>query len=122
MRTMLKILVFIGLLGIYFLFAGSPAWHTLFGRKLAVVYGLGAIIALWFGGDPIGTLQPVTLRPIFIAFGSILMLGIFILMLSTRGVTTQLDRAANQWPEVVGETALRFAFGHTLAGTTESNS
>ena len=27
-----------------------------------MIYGLGAIMALWFGGAPIGTLQPVTLR------------------------------------------------------------
>ena len=58
----------------------------------AVIYMFGAVITLWFGGEPIGTLQPVTLRPIFVILGAILMLGMFILMLTTRDFTRQLDR------------------------------
>jgi hypothetical protein len=95
MRTFLKILAFAALMGLYLLFAGRPGWHTLFGRKLAVTYGFGAVIALWFGREPIGTLQPVTLRPIFILAGAMLMLGMFILMLTTRDVAKQLDRGAS---------------------------
>jgi hypothetical protein len=98
MRTLLKILAFAALMSLYLLFAGRSGWHTLFGRKLAVIYGFGAVIALWFGREPIGTLQPVTLRPIFIVFGAILMLGMFILMLTTRDVAKQLDRGANERP------------------------
>jgi hypothetical protein len=98
MRTVLKILAFAALMGLYLFFAGGPVWNTLFGRKLAVIYAFGAVIALWFGRDAIGTLQPVSLRPIFVVLGVILMLGIFILMLTTRDVAKQLDRRANERP------------------------
>jgi len=84
MKMTLKVLVFVALLVVYFAVAGAPSWETLFGRKLSVIYGAGAVIALWVGGQPIGTLQPVSLRPIFIAVGVILMLAVFILMFTTR--------------------------------------
>jgi hypothetical protein len=96
MRTLLKILLFAAFMGVYLFFAGRPGWNTLFGRKLTVIYGFGAVIALWFGREPIGTLHPVALRPIFILCGAMLMLAIFVLMLNTRDVARQLDRGANQ--------------------------
>ena len=86
MKMTLRVLVFVALMAVYLAFAGAPGWQTLLGRKLTVIYGAGAVLALWVGGQPIGTLQPVSLRPIFITVGVILMLGVFILMLSTKDV------------------------------------
>jgi hypothetical protein len=94
MKMMLKILVFVALIAVYFAVAGAPSWQTMFGRKLAVIYGAGAVIALWVGGQPIGTLQPVSLRPIFIAVGVILMLAVFILMFTTRDFARGLQGSA----------------------------
>ena len=87
-------------MALYLFLAGKPGWNTLFGRKLMAIYAFGAVIALWFGREPIGTLQPVTLRPIFIALGVILMLAMFILMLTTRDTAKQLERRANERYEV----------------------
>ena len=101
-KTFLKIIVFVALVSLYVLLAGRPGWHTLFGRKLAGFYVLGALMACWFGGQPIGTLQPVTLRPIFIVLGAILMGGIFVLMLTTRDFTDRLDRGGVEQPATQG--------------------
>jgi len=53
MKTVLKVVVFVALMCVYLLVAGRPGWHTLFGQKLAVIYGFGAVIALWFGVSPL---------------------------------------------------------------------
>src|ERR1041384_1814649 len=84
MKTALKILAFVALMGIYSYFFGAPAWHTNFGIKLSVVYGLGAVMAWWFGGERIGTLDPISLRSMFVVLGVILMLAMFIVMVGTR--------------------------------------
>jgi len=103
MKTTLKILVFVALLVLYLSFAGALGWHTLYGRKLLVIYEFGAVMALWFGGQRIGTLDQISLRPIFITLGVILMLTMFILMVETRDTARQLfeihGRAPNKSPE-----------------------
>ena len=102
MKTTLKVLGFVALLVVYSLFSGATGWDSLFGRKLAVVYGFGAVMALWFGGERIGTLHPVSLRSIFIALGVILMVSAFIIMLTTRDLVSGLQGVApNQGAEVL---------------------
>jgi len=84
MKMTFKIVAFVALLSIYFLVSGATGWHSLYGRKLVVIYGFGAVLALWVGGEPIGMFRPITLRPIFMAVGIIIMLAVFILMYLTR--------------------------------------
>jgi uncharacterized membrane protein YfcA len=91
MKNIFKVLVFIALIGAYFYFAGASGWQTLYGRKLAVIYGFGAVITLWLGGERIGTFDPISLRPIFIVLGLILMVVIFVLMFETRDEARQLQ-------------------------------
>ncbi len=56
-----------------------------------VIYAFGAVLTLWLGDRRIGTLDPVSLRPIFIALGVILMVAVFVLMLATRDTARQLQ-------------------------------
>jgi len=57
-------------------------------RKLhgafAAVYIAGAIVALREGGDPIGEMHPVSLRPAFIILGTLLMIAAFVAMVATQ--------------------------------------
>jgi hypothetical protein len=110
MKNLAKILIFLGLMCIYLLAAGGPGWRTLFGQKLAVFYGLGGVMALWFGGESIGTLEPTTMRPLFISLGVFLMIATFILMLGSRDVMRQLDRGANHPAPGKAEVASRLPF------------
>ena len=71
MKNLAKALIFLDLISIYLLVAGGPGWRTLYGQKLAAIYGFGAAMALWFGGQRIGTLEPTTMRPLFIALGAV---------------------------------------------------
>lgn len=97
LKMAFKVLALVALVAVYFFVAGTPGWETLFGRKLAVVYGAGAVIALWGGGQPTGTLQPVSLRPVFITVGILLMLAVFVVMFTTRDFTRELrGNAPNQ--------------------------
>ena len=91
MKTVLKVLVFAALMGLYFFFAGAPGWETLYGRKLSVIYAFGAVMALWFGEERIGTLDPISLRPVFIILGVVLMVAMFVLMFTTRDTARQLQ-------------------------------
>jgi hypothetical protein len=115
MITALKILTFFALVGFYFLFAGAPALDTLYGRKLAVIYGFGAVMALWFGGEPIGTLDPISLRSIFIALGAILMVMIFILMFETRDTAKQLQEIHGSVPNKSLQATRDDAFSSAIA-------
>jgi hypothetical protein len=119
MKNLAKILIFLGLMCIYLLAAGGPGWRTLFGQKLAVVYGLGGVMALWFGGQSIGTLEPTTMRPLFISLGVLLMIAIFILMLGSRDVMRQLDRGANHPAPGKAEIASRLTFKAHWLGLPE---
>ena len=96
MKNLAKVLILLALMSIFLLVAGGPGWRTLYGQKLAVIYGFGAVMALWFGGQPIGTLEPTTLRSLFVALGAVVMIAMFVLMLGSRDVMRQLDRGANE--------------------------
>jgi len=98
MKNLVKVVAFLALMSIYLVVAGGPGWRTLYGQKLAVIYGFGAVIALWFGGWSIGTLEPTSMRPLFITLGVVVMIVMFILMLGSRDAMKQLDRGANRRP------------------------
>ena len=62
---------------------------------IGAVYIVGAIVALCEGGDPIGDLHPISLRPIFIVLGSLLMIGAFAAIIATKDERQKRDRAPN---------------------------
>src|SRR5260221_9372189 len=67
-----KIVGFVALLGFYFLIAGSDVKRAMVSR-LMVVYITGAWVAFWARGDPIGTFCPITMRPLCILIGVVMM-------------------------------------------------
>ena len=68
-----KIAGFVALLALYFLIAGSDVTLRMVWR-LMLVYVTGASIAFWAGGDPIGTFRPITMRPLCILIGVVMMI------------------------------------------------
>ena len=73
MKTALKLLIFATLMCIYWAFSG---FHISSARSMGclfitmdVVYFVGAIIAVFLGDKSFGTLDPISLRPIFIVWG-----------------------------------------------------
>jgi hypothetical protein len=88
MKTELKLLSFVALLWVWWLFGGfGNSKEGYLGRlhgAMTALYIVGAITALTEGEDPIGDLQPISLRPIFVAFGALLMIAAFVAMISTR--------------------------------------
>jgi len=103
MKFALKILAFVALVGFYYLIGGASTLDTLYGRKLFVIYVFGAVMALWLGAQRIGTLDPISLRPIFMAFGVIMMVVIFILMFETRDTARQLQEIHGSAPNTALE-------------------
>ena len=79
MRNAIKILIFAVLIGSFFLFAG----HVRYGHEFRVVrlaegraigaFIVGAWIAVW-GDKEIGTLDPISLRSLFVILGVLLMI------------------------------------------------
>jgi len=67
-----KIVGFVALLALYFLIAGSDVTRGMVSR-LMLVYVAGASVAFWAGGDPIGTFRPITMRPLCILIGVVMM-------------------------------------------------
>ena len=98
MKTTLKILAFIALLVLYLSVSGAPGWPTLYGRKLFVIYVFGAVLALWIGSQRIGTLDPISLRPIFVALGVFVMAAAFVIMLTTRDTAKSLQEIHGSAP------------------------
>jgi hypothetical protein len=76
-------------------------------------------MALWFGGQSIGTLEPTTMRPLFIALGAVVMIAMFILMLGSRDVMRQLDRGANHPAAGKARIVSQLAIGHRWPGLPE---
>lgn len=67
-----KLIGFIAVLLLYLLITGSDmAQRTVW--RLMLIYILGATIAFWAGNDPIGTLRPIPLRPLYILIGVVMM-------------------------------------------------
>lgn len=50
----------------------------------ALIYVLGAACALWGGGEPVGTLRPISMRPLSIALGSAAMIWAIVMTLLLR--------------------------------------
>jgi hypothetical protein len=69
-----KFALFLGLIGVLWACSGFAPTAERSMQKLhntiEVAYIAGAVIALWFGGEPIGTLQPISLRPIYTSAAS----------------------------------------------------
>jgi hypothetical protein len=78
-----KVLGFAALVLGYAAAAGSDLGAILFAR-VTVTYIFGAVMALWLGGEPIGTLRKITMRPICILFGTLMMIYAFTMMLFLR--------------------------------------
>src|SRR5438046_2051800 len=88
MKGIAKVALFLALIGIFWACSGFvPAAEQSMWKLHSVIevaYIAGAVIALWFGGEPIGTLQPISLRPIYILCGVLLMVAAFCAMLAVR--------------------------------------
>lgn len=67
-----KIVGFVAVIALYFLVAGSDVTRRMVWR-LMLVYVTGASIAFWAGGEPIGTFRPITMRPLCILIGVVMM-------------------------------------------------
>jgi hypothetical protein len=84
----IKVLIFAVLVGVFWGFGGLAIAEDRSMRRfhdtVSLLYLFGAGMALWGGSKPIGTLQPVSLRPIFIACGALLMVLSFAAMLTVR--------------------------------------
>lgn len=86
MKAAAKVIGFLLLLGAFWALGGFNSERSMgiLHNALDIVFIMGAITALWIGGKPIGTLQPVSLRPIFIAVGSLLMIAAFAAAMAMR--------------------------------------
>ena len=71
-KTHYKVVGFIVVMAVFFLVSGSDLNSPLVWR-LMLVYGTGAAIAFWAGRAPVGTFRPITMAPICIALGSLMM-------------------------------------------------
>jgi len=95
-----KFALFLGLIGIFWACSGFMPAAERSMRKLHIMielgYIAGAVVALWFGGEPIGTLQPISLRPIYILCGVILMVAAFCAMLAVRSEKAGRRSSAKQ--------------------------
>lgn len=86
MKTTLKVVTFVALIAVYWAFGGFDRSEERPGRlhsAITAIYIVGAIIALCEGGEPIGNLHPVSLRPVFMVVGALLMLAAFVAMIAT---------------------------------------
>jgi len=94
-----KFALFLALIGIFWACSGFvPAAEQSMWKLHSVIevaYIAGAVIALWFGGEPIGTLQPISLRPIYILCGVVLMVAAFCAMLAVRSEKAVRRSSAN---------------------------
>ena len=53
--------------------------------RLFAMYAFGAVMALYFKGDEIGILQPISTRPVFIIVGVLLMGASLVWTLAIKG-------------------------------------
>jgi len=93
-KTKKKIAGFLALLVLYFVIAGSDVGRRMVWR-LMLVYVTGASVAFWAGSDPIGTFRPITMRPLCIFIGSVMMIYGLSMTLFVKEVIHKNDRAPN---------------------------
>ncbi len=91
-RTRKKLVGFAALIVLYFLVAGSDIELRRI-RKLMLVYVTGACIAFWTEREPIGTFRPISMRPLAILIGSIMMIYALSMMLIIKEALPRRDHA-----------------------------
>ena len=86
---------FVALIAVYFLVAGSDVTDRAV-WKLMLVYILGASIAFWVGGDPIGTFRRISVRPLCILLGAVMMIYGISMTLFVKEAIHKNGRAPNK--------------------------
>ena len=80
-----RVAVLLGLVAIYVLCCGDLTVAPRVFVRLFLVYLSGAVTALYYKGEQIGTLQPISMRPVFIVAGALLMAASLIWTLAIKG-------------------------------------
>ena len=93
-KTKQKAIYFILALARFGIVAGSDLTNARIWR-LTLCYVGTAIFAFWIGGEPIGVLRPLSMRPLCIVLGVGVMVCIFIMMLLAKDALRHLDRTPN---------------------------
>jgi apolipoprotein N-acyltransferase len=93
-KTKNKIVGFAALIVLCLLVAGSDVARPMVSRFI-LVYVTGASIAFWAGGDPIGTFRPLSMRPLCILLGVVMMLYAVSMTLVFKGAIRKKDRVPN---------------------------
>lgn len=93
-KTKNKIVGFAALITLYFPLAGSDVAHGIVERFM-LVYVTGASIVFWAGGDPIGAFRPISMRPLCILIGVVMMIYGISMTLIFREAIHKKDRASN---------------------------
>jgi hypothetical protein len=73
MTPLYRVAVLLALVALFVLCCGDFTVAPFVYARLFTMYGFGAVMALFFKGDEIGTLQPISTRPVFIIVGILLM-------------------------------------------------
>jgi|SRR3954453_18242589 hypothetical protein len=86
-----RTIYFIMALAVYGIAAGADIWTgSIF--RLAIGYVIAAIFVFWLGREPVGVLRPVSMRPICVLLGSIVMVCAFVMMLLVKDALHHLHR------------------------------
>ena len=91
-KTKQRIIYFTLALALYGMVAGSDLSAVLI-RKLTLYYLGAAVFTFWLGGDPVGTFRPISMRPLCLLLGSIVMVCLFIMMLFVKEALHHQGRA-----------------------------
>jgi hypothetical protein len=81
-----KIILFLGLLTCFFVCLGQYELPSRVYTRLAGIFVAGAVCTVFVEGTTIGTLQPISTRPVMIALGVLLMAASIVWLLALRGV------------------------------------
>lgn len=85
MTTFHRIVILLVLIAVYFLCCGDFTVAPTIYLRLFTMYVVGAGMALFSKGDQIGTLQPISTRPVLIIVGLLLMGAGFVWTLAIKG-------------------------------------
>jgi hypothetical protein len=61
-------------------------------NRWTIIYVIAATFAFWLGREPVGVLRPISMRPICIVLGSIVMVCAFVMMLLIKDALHHLHR------------------------------